>query len=173
MFRSFGGHPIFGSSFNKPSRLTKSNALVKSMKAMHRGWCCSLHFSCNCLKEKTMSVVDLSARNPHCDSGYTLSAIFWSLIRTTRAKHFPTMDMREMPLWLLQSDLSPLFLYRVTITLSFMSWGTFPSFQHWWRRSSKWVARGPFAALISSAEIPSFPGAFRFSHSRSIFFTSK
>ena len=29
----------------------------------------SLHFSCNCRREKTMSIVERSARKPHCDSG--------------------------------------------------------------------------------------------------------
>ena len=56
ILRSVGGHPIFFRIVNNLSLLTKSKALVRSMKAMYSGLCCSLHFSCSCLREKTMSI---------------------------------------------------------------------------------------------------------------------
>ena len=52
MLSSFGGQSIFGKILNGPSLLTKSKALVRSMKALKSGCCCSLHFSCSCREEK-------------------------------------------------------------------------------------------------------------------------
>ena len=49
----------------------------------------------------------------------------------TRANTLPTMLSREMPLYLLQSFRSALFLYRVVILESLVSCGTAPSCQHW------------------------------------------
>ena len=69
MLCSLGGQPIFGRTLKKPSLLTGSNALVRSMKAMYSGICCPLRFSCSCRRKKTMYIVDRSARKPHCDSG--------------------------------------------------------------------------------------------------------
>ncbi|KAL8572201.1 hypothetical protein ACOMHN_049377 [Nucella lapillus] len=66
VLRSLGGHPIFCRGVNRPALLTRSNALVRSTKAMNRGRLCSRHFSCSCLRENIISIVDLSARNPHC-----------------------------------------------------------------------------------------------------------
>ena len=34
---SFGGHPVFRRMLSRPSLLTRSNALVRSMKAMNSG----------------------------------------------------------------------------------------------------------------------------------------
>ena len=67
--QELGGHPIFCRRVERPVRPTKSNALVRSMKAMNKGRLCSRHFSCNCLREKTMSIVDLAALTLHCASG--------------------------------------------------------------------------------------------------------
>ena len=69
MLRGVGGHPTFFRILNTLSLLTKSKALVRSMKAMYSGLGCSLHFSCSCLRERTMSIVDLTALKPHCDLG--------------------------------------------------------------------------------------------------------
>ena len=69
MLRRVGGHPIFFRILNNPSLLTKSKALVTSVEAKYSGLCCSLHFSCSCLREKTISIVDLPALKPHCDLG--------------------------------------------------------------------------------------------------------
>lgn len=43
--------------------------VVKYMKAIKRGFCCSLHFSCSRLREKIMSTVERSARKVHWESG--------------------------------------------------------------------------------------------------------
>ena len=69
MLCSLGGQPIFGRTLKRPCLLTRSNALVRSIKDMYNGICCSMHFYCNCRREKTMSIVDRSARKPYCDSG--------------------------------------------------------------------------------------------------------
>ena len=71
MLCDFGGQSIFGKIWKRPSLLTRSNAFVGSMKAIYRGICCFLHFSCSWRRQKTMSIVDLPppARMPHCDSG--------------------------------------------------------------------------------------------------------
>ena len=98
MLCSLGGQPIFWRTLKRPSLLTRSNALVRTAKATYKGICCSLHFSCSCRREKTMSIVDRSARKPHCDSGKIRSASFWSQISMTRANTLPTMLSREMPL---------------------------------------------------------------------------
>ena len=64
----FDGQPIFERTLKRASLLTRANALVRSMKAMYKGICCSLHFSFNFRWEKITSIVDHSARKPHCDS---------------------------------------------------------------------------------------------------------
>ena len=69
MLCSLGGQPIFGGTLNRPSLLTRSNALVRSMKAMYKGIWCSLHFSFNCRREKIISIVERLTQEPHCDSG--------------------------------------------------------------------------------------------------------
>ena len=53
MLCNFGGQPIFGRIWKRPSLLTRSNAFVRSMKAIYRGICCSLHFSWSWRREKT------------------------------------------------------------------------------------------------------------------------
>ena len=45
MVCNFGGQPIFGRIWKRSSLLTRSNAFMRSMKAICRGVCCSLHFS--------------------------------------------------------------------------------------------------------------------------------
>ena len=97
MLCSLGWQPIFGRTLNRMSLLTRSNAFVRSRKAMYQGICCSLHFSCSCRREKTMSIVDRPARKPHCDSGQIRSASFWRPISMTRTNIVPTMLSREMP----------------------------------------------------------------------------
>ena len=42
---------------------------VRSIKARYRGFLCSLHFSCSFRTENIISMVDLWALKPHCDSG--------------------------------------------------------------------------------------------------------
>ena len=67
--RSFGGQPMFWMILKSPLLLTKSNVLVRCTKARNNGCCCSRHFSCSWRREKIMSIVDLPALKPHCDSG--------------------------------------------------------------------------------------------------------
>ena len=69
MLCNFGGQPIFGRIWKRPSQLTRSNVFVTSMKAIYRGTCSSLHFSWSWRREKTMCMVDLPSRKAHCDSG--------------------------------------------------------------------------------------------------------
>ena len=47
-----------------------------------------------------------------------------------RAKTLPVISSREIPLWLLQSDMAPLFLYKVIVLESRMSCDTLPFLQH-------------------------------------------
>ena len=60
---SLEGHPILCRSVNRPFLLIRSKALVRSIKAIHSGFLYSRHFSCSCLSEKIMSIVDLPALN--------------------------------------------------------------------------------------------------------------
>ena len=98
MLCSLGEQPISGKTLKRPSLLIRSNDLVRSLKAMYMGICCSLHFSCNCRTEKTMSTVDRLARKPHCESGQIRSASFWRRISMTGVYTLSTMLSREMPL---------------------------------------------------------------------------
>lgn len=78
----------------KPSRLTRSKSFLCNIEWLlpkMSGW---------------------SALNPHYDSGYTLSACFCSLFRTTpQAKRFPAMLSKDILGQLSRTLLSPLFLY--------------------------------------------------------------
>ena len=65
----FGWATDLWENLKDASLLTRSNALVRLMKAMYKGICCFLHLSCNCQREKIMSIVDRPARKPHCDYG--------------------------------------------------------------------------------------------------------
>lgn len=63
MLRSFVGHLIFSRILKIPSLFTRSNAFVRSIKAMFRGTCCSFLFSWSWRIEKTISIVDRPALN--------------------------------------------------------------------------------------------------------------
>lgn len=91
IWRSFGGHTLLGRILKRLSLLTRLNALVRSINAINNDCFCSLHFTCNCLSENMMSVVDLPAQKPHCDSERTCSASTWSCFSTTWANNFPAM----------------------------------------------------------------------------------
>ena len=69
MLCSLGGQPIFCRSLKSPLLLTRSKAIVRSMKAMYSVCCCSLHFSCSWRTENIIITVDLPALKPHCASG--------------------------------------------------------------------------------------------------------
>ena len=51
---------------------------------------CSLHIYWSCHRE-IMSIMEHSDLKPHCNSGYTLLASFWSLFRTKWVNTFLTM----------------------------------------------------------------------------------
>ena len=71
------------------------------------------------------------ARNPHWLSRRTSSSTaVVSLSSKTRARILPAKDSKVTPLLFEQSDFSPLFLYRDTVTASRRSPGTTPFFQH-------------------------------------------
>ena len=61
------GQPNFAIIFQSSSRLTVSNALVRSTKVMYWSKFCYWHFSWSCIAE-TMSTGLLSFLNPHCHS---------------------------------------------------------------------------------------------------------
>ena len=64
MLRSLSGHLIVGRILDRPSLLTRSKAFVRSMKATKSFCRCSLHFSCSCWRENTISMVELLDRKP-------------------------------------------------------------------------------------------------------------
>ena len=96
MLSRLGGHPIPLSIWNSSSLLTKSKTIIRSIK-MYIGFLCSLHFSCNCLREKIMLIIDLCALNPHWDSGYILSTRTCSLFWTVLMRIFPLTLSKEIP----------------------------------------------------------------------------
>ena len=126
MLKSLGGQPIFNNIANSPPLLTRSKALVTLVKAIYKGKFYSLHFSWSCRTEKMMSMVERLDLNPHCDSGYTISANFCRRGRITCdlknfLKPLPAIPSKGILLWLLQSYLAPLFLYRVIILVPYHS----------------------------------------------------
>jgi len=107
--RKCGGQPNLLRTFHKRSLLTVSKALVRSMKARKRLWCCSRHFSCSRRATKIMSVVPRPRRKPDCDSGITMSTTCVRSLRSiTRARTLPATDSKEIPRLLPHSALSPL-----------------------------------------------------------------
>ena len=68
MLCNSGRQPIFGRIWKRLSLLTRSNAFVRSIKAIYRGICCTLLFSWSWRREKTMSIFNLSVWKQHCDS---------------------------------------------------------------------------------------------------------
>lgn len=63
ILRSLDGHPILCRRVNRPFLLIRSKALVRSINAIYSGFLYSRHFSCSCLSEKIVSIVDLPALN--------------------------------------------------------------------------------------------------------------
>ena len=66
-----GGGPIFLSRVNRSVLLTRSNALMKSIKDTYSGFY-PLHFSCSCCTENIISSVGFFAVKPHCHFRYTI-----------------------------------------------------------------------------------------------------
>jgi len=93
-----GGHPNLRRTRHSKSRLTVSKAFVRSMKAIKRSRCCSLHFSWRSLATKIISVVLRARRKPHWDSGTTVSTTYVRRrINITWASYLPATDRKEMP----------------------------------------------------------------------------
>ena len=63
ILRSLDGHPILCRRVDRPFLLIRSTALVRSIKAIYSDFLYSRHFSCSCLSEKIMSIVDLPVLN--------------------------------------------------------------------------------------------------------------
>ena len=63
ILRSLDGDPILCRRVNRPFLLIRSKALVGSIKAIYSGFLYSRHFSCSCLSEKIVSIVDFPALN--------------------------------------------------------------------------------------------------------------
>ena len=163
MVRNFGGQPSFFRICHRPSLLTMSNALVKSTKVMYRPLFCSRHFSWSCLKTNTMSVVPRFALKPHWLSGRWSSAMVGvSLLSRIRARIFPAMESRVMPLWLEQSAFSPLFLYilyRVIMIALRRSGGSVSCSQQLMKNSWSLEWREGPPLIQTSGGMPSAPGA--------------
>ena len=136
--------------------------------------CCSLHFSWSCRVVKTMSTVLLFFLNPHCDSGSIDSVMLLMSLRSiTLARTLPATARSDMPLWLPQMALSPLFLNMVTMLASLHCCGMFSSAQtlvmYW---CNVLVHRYP-PCLSSSAGILSEPGDLLFFRVRTADRTSR
>ena len=105
------GQSNFVVIFQSPSRLTESNALVRSTKFMLRSTFCSWHFFWSCIVVKIMSIVPLSFLKPHWFSGRSpdYSRCSFNLFSRTFSRIFQATDNKEISRWL--SDL------RIPITL--------------------------------------------------------
>ena len=124
------GQPIRIRTSHKRSLFTVSKALERSTKTINRSLCCSLHFSWSCRVVKTMSTVLLFFLNPHRDSGSIDSVMLLMSLRSiTLARTLPATARSDMPLWLPQMALSPLFLNMVTMLASLHCCGMFSSAQ--------------------------------------------
>ena len=121
---NLSGKPNFSKIFQRVDLFTVSKAFDKSMKHWYNGRFCYLHFSCNCQTLKIISTVPGLARKPHCDSNrIPLTIVQTNLFKIILENNFPTINSRDMPLKLLQSDFEP-FLYKDTNIASLQSWGT-------------------------------------------------
>ena len=87
MVRDSRGQQRRARIFHSPSRLTVSEALVRSKKAANRPIFCSLHFFCTCLSTKIMSEALLLDLNPLWLSGlFSCAIVEMSLFSETRPK---------------------------------------------------------------------------------------
>ena len=123
---NLAGQPNLAIIFQSPSRLTVSNALVRSTKVMWRSTFCSWHFSWSYRAVKIMSIVPLPFLNPHWLSGRSPDCSMRSFNRFSRtlARIFPAIDNKEMPRWLSQTWGFHFLLNRWIIVASLNSWGT-------------------------------------------------
>ena len=101
---NLAGQPNFAIILQSPSRLTVSNALVRSTKVMLTSKFCSMHFYWSCLAE-IMSSVPLSFPNPHWLYGRSpdCSKCLFNRFSRTLTMLYPAIDNKEMPRWLSQT----------------------------------------------------------------------
>ena len=116
--------PSLRSTDQRAYLFTVSKALIRFINTLYRSICCSMHLSWICRTMKTMSIMLLLGRNPHCTSGRLSSEMFeLNLLRSIWARIFQTMESKIIPLWLPQSALDHLFLFSVTMIASRRSAG--------------------------------------------------
>ena len=120
--------PIY-SSWYRPILLTRSNALVRSIKAY-----------------RVASVALSISSGASCR---------WA--RTTHTKTLLTMLRREMPQYMLELLRSTLFLYSVPVFMSCKSWETLLGLQQRHKSLCKCSSRASFLLLIISEGVPSLP----------------
>ena len=139
---NLAGQPNFAIIFQSPSRLTVSNALVRSTKVMKRSTFCSWHFSWSCRAVKIMSIVPLSFLDPHWLSGRSPDCSRCSFNRFSRtlARIFPAIDNKEMPRWLSQNWGFSFLLNRWLIVASLNSWGMASFLPIMWNNSVSFSA---------------------------------
>ena len=111
MFTTLGGYLTFRRIFHCTLQLIELKALVRSINTMNKSRFCSLHFSCVCRAANIISVVPLPALNLHWLSGKILSMWGAKQLTITPANTLPATLSRDIPRWLLQIRLSPLFLH--------------------------------------------------------------
>ena len=141
--------PNFAIIFQRPSRLTVSNALVRSTKVIQRSMLCSWHFSWSCLAMKIMSVVPPSFLYPHWLSGRSpdCSRCSFSRLSRTLARTFPAIDNKEMPRWLAHKWGFPFRLNRWIIDASLNSRRMASFLRIMWNNSVIFFATGVPPAL--------------------------
>ena len=98
MVRNFDWQPSRESIFHRPSLLTVSNALVRSMKATKNTHVLLSAFFLDLLENKDHVGGSLFARKPHWLSGVKSSMMEgMSLFRRMRASTLPAMDRSVLP----------------------------------------------------------------------------
>ena len=141
-----GEQPNLRRMFQRRSRLTVSNAFVRSTKAMHKSWCCSRHFFCSCRTTNIISIVLRPRRNPHCDSGKTRSTMCSRRrVSMILASTLPATERREMPRLLPHSARSPICLCTRIMLASFHCCG---------RHVADQQSRMKLCSLLCTAQLP-------------------
>ena len=124
---------------------------------MHWSRFCSLHFSWTCLAANSILVVPLPYLKPHWFSGKVVSRLVRLTITLT--KILPALVRSDIPRWLSQKRLSPLFLQRLIISASLKScWISHSPQNSLKRRVSSAVSSSP-PYLYTSGGMASLPGA--------------
>ena len=100
-------------------------------KWWYNGRFCFLHFSCSCRALKIMSTVPQLTGKLHCNlEGMLLTIAPINLFKIIREKIFPTLDIKNKPLKILQSDFDTFLCSNLNIA-SLQSWGASLSYTSW------------------------------------------